>query len=216
MSLAVNLLSLQRRRSVENRVNLVKVLLLAVCFGAAFSLSCAPRYACKDKLTGLGVKCETITQVYEENMTGASPPQPVSAQGKEKEESKKEKAKEAKKLEPPPTEASEAVKALGYDESKPVRLAPRVIRIWIAPWEDGDGDLHQSSYIYSEISPKRGRWLFGEKEIGTGQPVLRPMEKKEGEQMNLTPPDQTGTPQRSTREKPPPYQLRERSNPLFR
>ena len=73
------------------------------------------------------------------------------------------------------------VRSLHFEEEKPLRLPPRVIRIWIAPWEDADGDLHQPSYIYSEISPKRGRWLFGEKEVVTTQPILRPIEKPSGD-----------------------------------
>jgi len=199
----------------------VTLIVVAISLPMLALSSCAPRYACKDKLTGLGVKCETITEVYEQNMTGA-PPEQAAPEGKQKKKSKKEleeeakKAAEQKKVEPLPTEASEAVKALGYDESKPVRLTPRVIRIWIAPWEDADGDLHQSSYIYSEISPKRGRWLFGEKEVETSQPTIRPMEKDAGgQQMNLTPPEQAGQP-RTQSQKPPPYQLRERGNTLFR
>ncbi len=43
---------------------------------------------------------------------------------------------------------------------KPIRRAPKVIRIWFAPWVDQDEDLHQPGYIYAEI-PER-KWLMGE------------------------------------------------------
>lgn len=40
----------------------------------------------------------------------------------------------------------------------PIRQPPLVLRIWIAPWEDETGDLHDQSYVYTMINP--GRWLI--------------------------------------------------------
>lgn len=39
---------------------------------------------------------------------------------------------------------------------EPIRTQPKVLRIWIAPWEDADGDLHDQSFIYVMADP--GRW----------------------------------------------------------
>lgn len=41
---------------------------------------------------------------------------------------------------------------------EPIRTQPKVLRIWIAPWEDAEGDLHDQSYIYVVADP--GRWLI--------------------------------------------------------
>jgi conjugal transfer pilus assembly protein TraV len=76
--------------------------------------------------------------------------------------------------------AADLIRGLHTDESLPLRVPPKVIRIWIAPWEDGDGDLHQPEYIYSEISDKRGRWLFGEK-ADIVQPAITPVLEKSQE-----------------------------------
>lgn len=38
----------------------------------------------------------------------------------------------------------------------PIRTQPKVLRVWIAPWEDMDGDLHDQSFIYVMTDP--GRW----------------------------------------------------------
>lgn len=38
----------------------------------------------------------------------------------------------------------------------PIRTSPQIMRIWIAPWEDADGDLHDQSYLYVITRP--GRW----------------------------------------------------------
>jgi len=39
-----------------------------------------------------------------------------------------------------------------------IRSDPTLIRIWIAPWEDTDGDLHSDSYVYLQVDS--GRWLI--------------------------------------------------------
>lgn len=36
----------------------------------------------------------------------------------------------------------------------PLRMPAEVMRIWLAPWEDRQSDLHASGYVYTEISPK--------------------------------------------------------------
>jgi conjugal transfer pilus assembly protein TraV len=40
----------------------------------------------------------------------------------------------------------------------PLRTAPRILRLWIAPWEDSDGDLHEASTVHVLID--NGRWLM--------------------------------------------------------
>ncbi|WP_209015588.1 type IV conjugative transfer system lipoprotein TraV [Roseibium sp. RKSG952] len=44
-------------------------------------------------------------------------------------------------------------------EPIPVRTPAQVMRIWIAPREDVNGDLHVSSYVFTEIEPRR--WSIG-------------------------------------------------------
>jgi conjugal transfer pilus assembly protein TraV len=39
-----------------------------------------------------------------------------------------------------------------------IRSDPTVIRIWVAPWEDVDGDLNDQTYVYLQIDA--GRWLI--------------------------------------------------------
>lgn len=38
----------------------------------------------------------------------------------------------------------------------PIRSAPRILRLWFAPWEDSDGDLHDQSLVY--LSVDTGKW----------------------------------------------------------
>ena len=42
---------------------------------------------------------------------------------------------------------------------EPVYEAPRAVRIWIAPWADGDGVFHSAKYVWA--LPERGTWSVG-------------------------------------------------------
>jgi conjugal transfer pilus assembly protein TraV len=40
----------------------------------------------------------------------------------------------------------------------PLRTAPKVLRVWVAPWIDDNGDLHDQSYFYTQVSS--GAWTI--------------------------------------------------------
>ena len=50
----------------------------------------------------------------------------------------------------------------GAPDVIPLRTPSRVLRIWIAPWEDDAGRLHVPGYTYAEIEPRR--WSIGQDE----------------------------------------------------
>ena len=54
----------------------------------------------------------------------------------------------------------------------PRRAPARVMRIWIAPWEDSRGDLHAPGYIYTEIEPRR--WTLDARD--ELMPRIRPLQ----------------------------------------
>ncbi len=45
------------------------------------------------------------------------------------------------------------------DDPTPIRTPSKVMRIWVAPWEDADGDLNFSGYLFTELEPRR--WMVG-------------------------------------------------------
>lgn len=59
------------------------------------------------------------------------------------------------------------------DKPVPIRTPAQVMRIWVAPWEDTNGDLITTGYVYTEIEPRR--WVIGKTEA-KGNPVLRPLQ----------------------------------------
>jgi conjugal transfer pilus assembly protein TraV len=40
----------------------------------------------------------------------------------------------------------------------PIRSAPQILRLWFAPWEDADGDLHDQHFVY--VTLDTGKWLI--------------------------------------------------------
>jgi conjugal transfer pilus assembly protein TraV len=60
----------------------------------------------------------------------------------------------------------------------PIRSQSRTLRLWVAPWVDDDGTLHDQSYMYVMIDP--GKWQVEQTREATVQNVmarLRPMGK---------------------------------------
>ena len=53
-----------------------------------------------------------------------------------------------------------------------LRVPARVMRIWIAPWEDSRGDLHAPGYLYTEIEPRR--WTLDARD--ELMPRIRPLQ----------------------------------------
>jgi len=83
----------------------------------------------------------------------------------------------------------------------PIRSAPRVLRIWLAPWEDSDGDLHDQSYLYLTVDA--GHWLveYQQRRIqdsfkpvaAAGNPEIIPAEVSEAKFPLVTQPEQAST-----------------------
>ena len=68
------------------------------------------------------------------------------------------------------------------EDPTPIRTPSQVMRIWIAPWEDADGDLMVSNYVYTELEPRR--WMIGKVAPTTNSSLIplqieqRPPEKR--------------------------------------
>jgi conjugal transfer pilus assembly protein TraV len=108
-----------------------------------------------------GVPCQSVTGVHANEKAGNLPAQrlktPTSAD-RSTEPAAAETSRSARTWTAQhPNQAAGAstpvLPALGA-----IRSDPTVIRIWVAPWEDLDGDLNDQSYVYLQIDS--GRWLI--------------------------------------------------------
>jgi conjugal transfer pilus assembly protein TraV len=59
-----------------------------------------------------------------------------------------------------PYKDANSVSVIGttLNSGDPLRTQSRVLRVWIAPWEDSDGDLNDQSYSYLVVDS--GRWMI--------------------------------------------------------
>lgn len=122
---------------------LLFALALSGCASTLSGVGGADGYACQ---APEGAMCTSVSGVYANTAQGMQkPPKP------------------AEKKSPPAAPAiygatSIAPGKLAPASSTPIRSNPRVLRLWIAPWEDADGDLHEEALVHMVVDP--GRWLI--------------------------------------------------------
>jgi conjugal transfer pilus assembly protein TraV len=151
----------------------------------AVTTGCAPRYACKENIPN--AKCISLSETYAEEVLGEKPaateqdedinyPDGIKLMSSEhakvalivKSHPKTGQAQQDK-MKTGPKEAEKEKKIIksiaDTGEEMPILRPPKIARIWIAPWIDGNGDLYMESYIYTEIEGKR--WIIGNEIPGT-------------------------------------------------
>lgn len=101
-----------------------------------------------------GVTCSSVSGNYAnslaDNLPGQMPQTPAEAAGKKGEPSSH-----------PLPDVNSYVSPRDLvtpSSGDPVRMAPLVLRVWFAPWEDRDGDLHDQHYVYTVVHT--GKWLI--------------------------------------------------------
>ena len=121
---------------------LLAALLLAGCASTLSGVGGADGYACK---APEGAMCTSVSGIYANSAQGMARFARPSGQ------------------KPPPGEAV-AYGATPLAPGRPaaasssLRSNPRVLRLWIAPWEDADGDLHEQALVHVVVDT--GRWLI--------------------------------------------------------
>lgn len=119
---------------------------------------CAASYGCP---APKGVRCQRISDVYSSTQKSDSSPKEVTRQ--------------------PQEQRPASFRDPTVDEKTiPLRTAPKILRVWVAPWIDQDGDLHQEGDLFLVVHA--GEWAIGEavpketsvrhKEILKAPPIL--------------------------------------------
>ncbi len=117
----------------------MKIAVACVSVLAAASLAgCAARYGCP---APKGVSCKPISEVYRSTLGSATT------------------SKTAKNATAPSTQAKPPAPTSLAEDQSPIRSAPKILRVWISPWIDDEGDLHQDGYVYVVVD--HGAWAFG-------------------------------------------------------
>jgi len=131
-----------------------------------------------------GIKCVSARKVYE--LT--EQPGPVLFEEEEQakksdsrwwgDDDKKAKKKQAEEAPRPKVDLSTnspdplAASPINNDPM-PIRSRAKIMRIWVAPWESTDGDLHVSGLVFTELEGRR--WNIGVQEE-RATPSLTPLQ----------------------------------------
>ena len=173
---------------------------------------CTSKFACQETIDG--VQCKNLGAVYNQRVLGEGEAQTATSVYDKKVIGQKKESGVTKN----PSELSEAekvVRNLGTDKIRPLRIPPTIVKIWIAPWEDSDGDLHKPGDVYCEISEKRGRWLFGEQAVVSGYTAPTRPSVRNPEEENKKATGGTKAPQKSSTNTPPRSNQKKGNLPLI-
>lgn len=127
-------------------------LLLAAC-----ALGTQSRYSC-----GIpdGPPCQSVLATYAQTSAPGAPMAPAGARSAP---SRRPERPALRLAQTPEGDLVFEPDPFVTNRSSPETLAERepaiVMRIWIAPWQDAQGDLHGATYRYTEIAP--ARWRHG-------------------------------------------------------
>jgi len=138
---------------------------LAGCSGT-MGLGGSSEFACP--LTG-GVTCENVSSVYRMSRSGTLPskaPAPSSTAPSSSATPTAPPIGELPEMAPPrpaavatPVAVSTSTPSRSSGSSPmPIRSQPRILRGWIAPYEDADGDLVGDAYVFIPVDS--GRWMI--------------------------------------------------------
>lgn len=95
---------------------------------ALIMAGCAPKFSCTNDPNGPG--CASVSHVYAGMHRDAAAPELTPLKG-----------------------LPQTIKP-----GDPLREPERVLRVWMAPWVDADGDYHDQSYVYLVLD--HGRWYI--------------------------------------------------------
>lgn len=129
--------------------------LLATGCGNITGLDGKSSYSCK---APDGVRCDSVSGNYYNSVQNNLPSQrraPASHGGGDT-TSPAPATQEASHLVSTAARTAASAEPVPYNAA-PLRAAPRVMRLWIKPWEDADRDLNGEALVYVQVD--NGRWL---------------------------------------------------------
>ncbi len=139
------------------RAVLILLPALSACANMA-GLDGKSEFACK---APDGVVCTSVSGVYTNTLAGTLPAQLADHPQGVAPESATEIQQKGPADTPRPYGATPPA-GTAPATGTPLLSPPRVLRLWLAPWVDEDGDLHDQAYLY--VMWHRGEWQLGHTE----------------------------------------------------
>ncbi|MFZ3037962.1 MAG: type IV conjugative transfer system lipoprotein TraV [Rugosibacter sp.] len=122
---------------------------LAACMNMS-GLGGESKYACK---APDGVACDSVSGTYANALHNNLPSQQAQRSARRQKETSEENASPT--VGRPISLATANLSGTTITPS-PLRTQARILRLWIKPWEDADGDLYDQGYVYVQVD--NGQW----------------------------------------------------------
>ena len=112
-------------------------------------------YSCK---APEGVKCDSVSGTYSNAIQNNLPSQRQGSSGRSHAPAAERSVptRSAPAMVPTSATSTRGDEGVAY-VAAPLRSAPKVLRLWIKPWEDAERDLNGESVVYVQVD--NGRWL---------------------------------------------------------
>jgi len=108
------------------------------------------KYACK---APDGVACDSVSGTYANALHNNLPSQQAQRSARRQNEASEESP--SNMVGHAISSATANVSGMAVTPS-PLRTQTRILRLWIKPWEDADGDLYDQGYVYVQVD--NGQW----------------------------------------------------------
>ena len=139
-------------KTLVQRIGALGLLLpLGACMNMS-GLGGDSKYACK---APDGVACDSVSGTYANAIHNNLPSQRAQRSTAPRKEASEGNPPKSAVPAPSHGAASDADTVVA---SGPLRSQARLLRLWIKPWEDADGDLYDQGYIYVQVD--NGQWLI--------------------------------------------------------
>lgn len=106
-----------------------------------------------------GVTCKSLNEVYNDTNGRLAPPEKPPSDNDKKSDDKDKKAEQESAYKSTLL-TGQAINLPKIEPGQPLRVEPRLLRIWYAPWEDSDRVFHDQSFAYVVVDD--GRWLLSQ------------------------------------------------------
>lgn len=126
-------------------------LLMAGCAG----VDSESHFKCK---AAEGIGCSSLSGTYANAIEDNLPGSPVKKSSTYNNDDEKE----------------QEITGVAPQTGTPVLSAPVVLRVWVAPWEDGRKVLHDQAYLYAVVDPGHWQVAHTKKKISEQYRVLAP------------------------------------------
>jgi conjugal transfer pilus assembly protein TraV len=133
-------------------------LLLGGCATSFNGLGGEPRYACQ---APTGAQCTSVSGIY----ANTNPSAPSKGKATHSPATLAASAQKGAWQKSPGESIAAPVSSMTTrqvtparqtSETQTLRTPPRLLRLWVAPWEDSDGDLHEAATVH--LVADTGRW----------------------------------------------------------